>query len=90
MSSKKKPSLSLARGRALAAQYKALADAIVRERKARHILQKELAKALRVKQPWLARLEKGHARIGVVPFLKIAKAVGFDPHKVIDELDLND
>jgi transcriptional regulator with XRE-family HTH domain len=77
----------LTQGRALMARYKVLAEMIVRERKARNLMQKDICERLQIPQPWLARIEQGKGRLGVLHFLEIAHAIGFDPHKVLREIE---
>lgn len=63
--------------------HEALVNLIIEKRKAAGMRQEDLAKALGVKQPWIAHLESGERRIDIIELFIIADAIGFNP---IDEL----
>ncbi len=55
-------------------------------RKAAGLTQAQLAKRLGRYQSYVAMIEGGELRIGVLEFLDIAKAIGFDPGLAIRNL----
>lgn len=57
---------------------------LIREKRiAKELTQMDVAKRLREHQSWVARLESGQRRLDVVEFLAVARAIGFDPAKMI-------
>jgi transcriptional regulator with XRE-family HTH domain len=66
--------------------HRCLVKEIRRERIAAGLSQAQVAKRLREYQSWVARLESGQRRLDVVEFLAVARAVGFDPAKLIRKL----
>jgi transcriptional regulator with XRE-family HTH domain len=57
-----------------------------RERIAAGLKQSDIARRLGEHQSWVARLESGQRRLDVVEFLAVAKAIGFNPWKMIRKL----
>ena len=55
-------------------------------REAANMTQQELAQKLRRPQSYVAKVEGGERRLDVVELLAIAGAVGFDPIKVVRQL----
>ena len=51
------------------------------------LTQAAVAKALHRHQPFIANIENGDRRLDLVEFLDLAKAVGFDPHEVISQIE---
>jgi transcriptional regulator with XRE-family HTH domain len=68
------------------AKHEALRAVIKDQRKAADLTQAELAKRLGRYQSYVAMIEGGELRVGVVEFLEIAKAIGFDPAVAIRKL----
>jgi transcriptional regulator with XRE-family HTH domain len=66
--------------------HRRLVKAIREERTARGFTQTDVAKRLREHQSWVARLESGQRRLDVVEFLAVARAIGFDPARMIRAL----
>lgn len=60
---------------------------LVKERKARKMTQMELAERVGRPQSDISKMERGTRRIDLVEFVVIARAIGCDPHMVIDEID---
>jgi transcriptional regulator with XRE-family HTH domain len=63
-----------------------LVEALIEARKRAGIGQIELAKRLKRSQTWIARLERGKRRIGVIELIEIAEALGFNPEAIIARL----
>lgn len=59
---------------------------LIEEREAADMTQTELADALGQYQSFVARVESTQRRVDVIEFLDIAKAIGFDPKKIIGRL----
>jgi transcriptional regulator with XRE-family HTH domain len=68
------------------AKHEALRTLIRDRRKAAGLTQAQLAKRLGRYQSYVAMIEGGELRVGIVEFLDIAKAIGFDPAAVIRQL----
>ena len=66
--------------------HEALIELLIRKRKQAGLRQWELAERLGEYQSFIARIEKGQRRIDVCEFLKIAKALKFDPGREISKL----
>jgi transcriptional regulator with XRE-family HTH domain len=66
--------------------HDALIELLIRKRKQAGLRQWELAERLGEYQSFIARIEKGQRRIDVCEFLKIAKALKFDPGREVNKL----
>lgn len=66
--------------------YSALVDMLVQRRKAAGLSQQDVADALRWPQSFIAKIEKRERRIDAVELVRLASAIGFEPAKVIREL----
>jgi len=66
--------------------HDALVELLIRKRKQAGLRQRDLAKQLGEYQSFIARIESGDRRIDVCEFLKIAKALKFDPGREINKL----
>jgi transcriptional regulator with XRE-family HTH domain len=66
--------------------HEALVALLIAKREKAGLRQLDLAKRLGEYQSFVARIESGQRRIDVCEFLKIAKAVGFDPGRAISKL----
>jgi transcriptional regulator with XRE-family HTH domain len=64
----------------------AFCDLMIRARKAAGLTQDELAKRLHRPQSFVAKYEGGERRVDVVEFIKICKAIGVDPNKLLKVL----
>lgn len=67
-------------------RHLALCNALIDARKSANLSQQGLASKVKTSQTVIARIELGDRRVDVVEFLDLAKALGLDPHKVIDDL----
>lgn len=63
-----------------------LVQLIVERRKASGLSQADLARAIERYQSVVAAIESGGRRLDVVEFLDLAETIGFDPHKILDEV----
>ena len=63
-----------------------LAELIIGYREAAGLTQADVAKALGRHQPFISNIEAGQRRIDIVELIDLADAIGFDPHKLIEEL----
>ena len=68
-------------------QHAVLVALLIAERKAAGLRQGDLADRIGEHQSWVSRLESGQRRVDVVEFLLLARAIGFDPVKVIRRLE---
>lgn len=66
--------------------YAAFVRLIVERRKDSGLSQQEVADAMGWPQSFIAKVEKRERRLDAVEFIKLAAAIGFDPAKVIREL----
>jgi transcriptional regulator with XRE-family HTH domain len=62
---------------------KTLAAAIRRERLRRHKTQIDVARELRKNQAWVSRVELGETGLKVDEYMKVARAIGFNPCKLL-------
>jgi transcriptional regulator with XRE-family HTH domain len=68
------------------ARHEALRALIRDQRKSAHLTQAQLAKRLGRYQSYVAMVEGGELRMGVLEFLEIANAIGFDPALAIRKI----
>ena len=66
--------------------YAAFVRSIVERRKHSGLSQQDVADAMGWPQSFIAKIEKRERRLDAVEFIKLAAAIGFDPSKVIREL----
>ena len=66
--------------------YTTFLKILVRSRKAVGMTQTELANKIKENQSYISKYENGERRLDVIEFIEIAKALGVDPLRVIDEL----
>ncbi len=64
--------------------HAALVDFIIRERKAAHLTQVEVARVLGRHQSFVATIESGQRRIDIVDLFDLAHAIGFTPTKAVE------
>ena len=67
-------------------RYKLFLSLLVSIREEKGLSQRELAKKLKRIHTFVSKYERGERRLDVVEFLDIAKALGADPHEIIDQL----
>lgn len=63
-----------------------LVQLIVEKRKESGLSQADLARAIERYQSVVAAIESGGRRLDVVEFLDLAETIGFDPHKILEEV----
>ena len=68
-------------------RYKDFRVLLIERRKEVGLTQDALAQRLSKPQSFVSKYEKGERRLDVIEFLDVAAAIGFDPHKLIEELD---
>ena len=68
-------------------KYERLRGLLVKAREEAGLTQVELGKRLRRPQAFISKIERGLRRVDVLEFLEIARAVGFDPHELIERLN---
>jgi transcriptional regulator with XRE-family HTH domain len=66
--------------------HKALVELLIHNREKAGLRQRDVAKRLGEYQSFIARIESGQRRIDVCEFLKIAKAIGFNPGHALNKL----
>ncbi|AHJ74787.1 helix-turn-helix domain-containing protein [Kosakonia sacchari] len=67
-------------------EYQRVIIALKRARKERGITQAQLAEALGRPQSFIAKIESGERRLDVVEFVHLARLVGIEPSKVINNI----
>jgi transcriptional regulator with XRE-family HTH domain len=55
-------------------------------RQEKGLSQRDLAKKLKRIHTFVSKYERGERRLDVIEFLDIAKALGADPHEIINKL----
>lgn len=68
------------------ARHKRLTEILVSSRTIAGLSQVELAKKLKKPQSFVAKYENRERRLDVIEFCEIAKALGADPRRLLDEL----
>jgi transcriptional regulator with XRE-family HTH domain len=66
--------------------HEALVALLIHNREEAGLRQRDVAKRLGEYQSFIARIESGQRRIDVREFLKIAKAIGFNPGRALNKL----
>lgn len=66
--------------------YAAFLDVLVEARKKAGITQAALAQSLGRPQPFVSYIERGERRVDVVEFCVIARAMGYDPADLFDQV----
>lgn len=66
--------------------YAAFVRMLVERRKASGLSQQDVADAMGWPQSFIAKVEKRERRLDAVEFIRIAAAIGFDPARIIREL----
>jgi transcriptional regulator with XRE-family HTH domain len=68
------------------AEHRAFCAALVAARRKAHLTQADVAERLAKPQSYVAKYEGGERRLDVVEFLRIARAIGADPVRVLRTL----
>jgi transcriptional regulator with XRE-family HTH domain len=71
------------------AKYERFRKRLIAGRKAKALTQSQLAERLGKPQSFVSKYERGERRLDLVEFLEVAKAIGMDPKKLIDQLETN-
>ena len=69
------------------AEYQRLLVLLIEARKDAAITQQELADRLGRPQSFVSKYERGERRLDIVEFLRVSKALGFDPYQVLKRLE---
>ena len=64
-------------------EYREIIKALVRARKDAGITQQQLAATLGQRQTFVSKYELGERRLDVAEFLRISRALGADPNKLL-------
>jgi DNA-binding transcriptional regulator YiaG len=67
-------------------RYKLFLSLLISLREEKGLSQRDLAKKLKKIHTFVSKYERGERRLDVIEFLDIAKALGANPHKIIDKL----
>jgi transcriptional regulator with XRE-family HTH domain len=67
-------------------QYERFRALLVERRKVAGLTQVEVAALLKEQQSYVSKYESGVRRLDVVEFLAVARAIGFNPARFIEEL----
>ncbi len=70
-------------------RYKNFRVLLIERRKEAGLTQEALAQKLSKPQSFVSKYEKGERRLDVIEYLDVAAAIGFDPQKLIGELESN-
>jgi transcriptional regulator with XRE-family HTH domain len=66
------------------AAYRHLIDLLIQTRKQAGVTQQVLAARLDRPQSFVSKIELGERRLDVVEFLEVCRALGVDPHTLLD------
>lgn len=67
-------------------QYTRLIKLLRDERRTRDLTQGDVAKLLKKTQAYVSKYEKGEREISLLDYFDIAKAIGFDPHALLQKV----
>lgn len=67
-------------------QYERFRELITEARKSAGLTQVEVAARLKQHQSYVSKYESGVRRLDVVEYIRVAKAVGFDPAELVRKL----
>ncbi len=70
-------------------EYKLFRLLLKEERIKAGIKQKELSERLGMPNSFVCKYEQGERRLDVIEFLRIAREIGFNPHDIIEKLDVD-
>lgn len=59
---------------------------MTRARRDAGMTQQQVADALEAQQSYVAKFERGERRLDIIEFIDLAKALGVDPHAILDAL----
>lgn len=68
-------------------RYKNFRVLLIERRKEAGLTQEALAQKLSKPQSFVSKYEKGERRLDVIEYLDVAAAIGFDPQRLIGELE---
>ncbi|MDG9884909.1 helix-turn-helix transcriptional regulator [Pseudomonas putida CSV86] len=68
------------------AAYQRFLLLLVKARKEAGLTQQELSERLGRPQSYVSKFERGERRLDVIEFLEIARSLGGDPHKMLEEI----
>ncbi len=68
-------------------KYERFRKRLVASRKAKGLTQMHVAERLGKPQSFVSKYERGERRLDLVEFLEVARAIGMDPKKLIDQLE---
>ena len=68
-------------------RYKNFRVLLIERRKEAGLTQEALAQKLSKPQSFVSKYEKGERRLEVIEYLDVAAAIGFDPQRLIGELE---
>nr|WP_134678046.1 helix-turn-helix transcriptional regulator [Pseudomonas khazarica] len=66
--------------------YQLLLELLVTERKTSGLTQTQLADRLGRPQSFVSKYERGERRLDVVELLQVCRAIGADPHRIVQVL----
>jgi transcriptional regulator with XRE-family HTH domain len=69
------------------AEYEAFLNSLISARKTADLTERELADRLGKPQSFVSKYEHRTRRLDVVEFVKIAKAIGIDPCRIVREIE---
>ena len=72
----------------LAPELVVLGEVLVRAREERRLKQSDVAARLGLPASYMSKVENGTRRLDVIEFVRIAQAIGTDPAKIIEQLEL--
>ena len=67
-------------------RYKQFCTLLIEHRKEAGLKQSEVAENLNKPQSYVSKYESAERRLDVVELIDVAKAIGFDPKAIIDQL----
>ena len=67
-------------------RYNTFIEIMKRTRLEADMTQQAVADALKAQQSYVAKFERGERRLDVIEFIDLAKALGADPHAILDAL----
>ena len=67
-------------------RYNTFIEIMKRTRLEADMTQQAVADALEAQQSYIAKFERGERRLDVIEFIDLAKALGADPHAILDAL----
>ena len=68
-------------------KYERFRKRLITSRKAKGLTQSQLAERLGKPQSFVSKYERGERRLDLVEFLEVAKTIGMNPKRLIDQLE---